>query len=245
MQLFPAIDLRGGRVVRLHQGDYEAETVYGDDPVTVARAFEQAGARWIHVVDLDAARSGRPEHAGVVADICAAVGALVQVGGGVRDGDAAARLADAGAARLVMGTAAVEDPGAIERVRAHVMLPIAAGLDARGGEVRVRGWTEGSGRSLVATAQQLAGAGASALVVTEIGRDGTMAGPDLTQLRGVLEAVDVPVVASGGVGSLDDLRALAGLADAQPRLEGAIVGRAIYERRFSVEEAVAACSRPE
>ncbi len=245
MELFPAIDLRGGRVVRLRRGDYGAETVYGDDPVSVARGFERAGARWIHVVDLDAARSGRSEHVDMVAEICSAVAARVQVGGGVRDGEAAVRLADAGAARLVVGTAAVEDPSGIERIRARVDVPVAAGLDARDGEVRVRGWTEGSGRELVAIARALADAGANALVVTEIDRDGTMAGPDLGQLQDVLDAVNLPVVASGGVGTLDDLRALAGLAGGNPLLEGAIVGRAIYEGRFSVEEAVVACSRPE
>lgn len=244
MELYPAIDLRGGRVVRLLRGDYDAETVYGEDPRGVAAAFAAAGARWIHVVDLDAARVGRPVQVETIAGLCAEVDACVQVGGGVRDVDAARALVDAGVDRLVVGTAAIEDPGALARIATAVDVPVAAGVDARDGEVRVRGWTEGSGRELVEVARTLTGAGAAALIVTEIERDGTLAGPDTDQLRTVLEAVDAPVVASGGVGSLDDLRELVALAASRPALEGVIVGRALYEGRFDVGEGVVACSPP-
>ena len=209
IDLYPAIDLRGGRCVRLYQGDYGRETVYGDDPVAQALAFEAEGAAWIHVVDLDAARTGEPRNRPVVAAIAAAVSVPVQTGGGVRDEAAAQALVDAGVQRVVLGTAALDDPGLVRRLAAR--LPVAVGLDARAGEVAVRGWEQGSGRELLDVARQFAEDGIEALVVTEIGRDGTLAGPDLEGLAAVLEATPVDVIASGGVGSLDDLRALAGV----------------------------------
>jgi phosphoribosylformimino-5-aminoimidazole carboxamide ribotide isomerase len=242
--LYPAIDVRGGRCVRLLRGDYERETVYGDDPVAQARRFEAAGARWIHVVDLDAARTGEPVNRPVVEAICAAVGCRVQASGGVRTVADADALIAAGVERVVVGTAAVEDPALVEEMAAAHPRRIAVGLDARGRDVAVRGWTESTGRDLVDVARAIEDRGAAALVVTEIGRDGTLEGPALDQLAAVLEAVGVPVVASGGVGSLDDLRALAALDVGGRRLAGAIAGRAIYEGRFEVEEGLAACSRP-
>jgi phosphoribosylformimino-5-aminoimidazole carboxamide ribotide isomerase len=242
--LYPAIDVRGGRCVRLLRGDYERETVYGDDPVAQARRFEAAGARWIHVVDLDAARTGEPVNRLVVEAICAAVGCRVQASGGVRTVADADALIAAGVERVVVGTAAVEDPALVEEMAAAHPRRIAVGLDARGRDVAVRGWTESTGRDLVDVARAIEDRGAAALVVTEIGRDGTLEGPALDQLAAVLEAVGVPVVASGGVGSLDDLRALAALDVGGRRLAGAIAGRAIYEGRFEVEEGLAACSRP-
>jgi phosphoribosylformimino-5-aminoimidazole carboxamide ribotide isomerase len=242
LELYPAIDLRAGRCVRLHQGDFDAETVYDDDPVAVARAFATAGARWIHVVDLDAARTGEPANLAVVERIVAAVDVRVQVGGGVRTEAAADALLLAGAARVVVGTAAVEDPGLVDRLCDRHAPRVAVGLDARGREVAVRGWVAGSGADLLALAERFESSGVSALVVTEIGRDGTMKGPDLDQLRAVLEVTAVPVIASGGVGTLADLVALADLTahdgHGRPRrLAGAIAGRAIYEGRFTVGQA--------
>ncbi len=239
MELFPAIDLRDGHCVRLLRGDFDAETVYDDDPVRVARQFADAGAQWIHIVDLDAARTGTPHQRELIAAMCAAVpGVGVQVGGGVRDADAAAALLDAGVTRVVVGTAAVEHPGLVADLAAAHPGRICVGLDARGREVAVRGWVEGSGADLVEMARTVAAAGAAALIVTEIGRDGTLQGPDLDQLGLVLGEVDVPVVASGGVGVLDDLRALAALEVGGRKLHGAIVGRAIYEGRFDVAGAL-------
>jgi len=241
VDLFPAIDLRNGHCVRLLQGDFDAETVYDDDPVRVAREFAAAGARWIHVVDLDAARTGTPHQRDLIAAMCAAVpGSSVQVGGGVRDDAAASALLAAGAARVVVGTAAVEHPGLIAELAAAHPGRICVGLDARGRDVAVRGWVQGAGVDLIEVAHTVAAAGAAALIVTEIGRDGTMHGPDIEQLRAVLEAVEVPVVASGGVGGLDDLRALAAVEVDGRRLSGAIVGRAIYEGRFDTASALAA-----
>ena len=240
-ELYPAIDLRAGRAVRLLRGDYAAETVYSDDPVAVARSFEAAGARWIHVVDLDAARSGEADNLDLVAAVAKSVGCAVETGGGVRSVEAAERLIDAGIARVVVGTAAVERPELVTELAARFPGRVAVGLDARGRRLAVKGWTETTGADLVDVAQRLEGEGVAALIVTEIGRDGTMAGPDLDQLGAVLEATAVDVIASGGVGTLADITALAGLR-AGPgggrSLAGVIVGRAIYEGRFTVEEAL-------
>ena len=238
IELYPAIDLRGGRCVRLYQGDYGRETVYGDDPVAQALAFEAEGAAWIHVVDLDAARSGEPVNRPVVAAIAAAVSVPMQTGGGVRDEAAAEALIDAGVARVVLGTAALEQPDLVRRLAPR--FPVAVGLDARGREVAVRGWEEGSGRDLLDVAAEFADAGVAALVVTEIGRDGTLEGPDLEGLAAVLAATHIDVIASGGVGSLDDLRALDQLSVGDRRLAGVIVGRALYEGAFTLTDALGA-----
>ncbi len=236
MDLYPAIDLRDGRCVRLYQGDYDRETHYGDDPVAQARAFADAGAPWIHVVDLDAARSGVATNRAVIAAICAAVDVPVQSGGGVRDDDAAAALADAGVARVVVGTAALEDPALVTRLAARQR--VAVGLDARGRDVAVRGWEQASGQDLLAVASRFAEVGVDALVVTEIGRDGTLEGPALDQLASVLEASDIDLIASGGVGTLDHLRELSALEAGGRRLSGAIVGRALYEGAFGLRDAL-------
>jgi len=240
IDLYPAIDLRGGRCVRLRQGDFDAETVYDDDPVRVAREFAHAGARWIHVVDLDAARTGERTHLEQIAAIAAAVDSRVEVGGGVRTADSAATLLDAGVARVVVGTAAVERPALVDELCREYPGRIAVGLDARGTEVAVRGWVEGTAVDVVELAARFDGVGLAALVVTEIGRDGTLEGPAFGQLLAVLAATTVPLVASGGVGSVEDLRALAGLRSGHRGLAGVIVGRAIYEGRVTVPDALAA-----
>ncbi|MGQ0804602.1 MAG: 1-(5-phosphoribosyl)-5-[(5-phosphoribosylamino)methylideneamino]imidazole-4-carboxamide isomerase [Actinomycetota bacterium] len=238
--VYPAIDLRGGKCVRLQRGDFSAETVYDDDPVAVARRFADAGTRWIHVVDLDAARTGVAANLGVIEAVCAAVSCKVQAGGGVRTAEAAGDLLVSGAARVVVGTAAVEQPDLVADL--CVMHPgkIAVGLDARGRDVAVRGWAESGGADLVELAGRFADSGVAAVVVTEIGRDGTLEGPDVQQLGAVLEATEVPVVASGGVGTLADVETLRDLRAGGRALAGVIVGRAIYEARFTVEEALAA-----
>jgi len=238
--VYPAIDVRAGRAVRLLRGDFDAETVYDDDPVSVARAFALAGAEWIHVVDLDAARTGEPANLAVIEAIAAAVPSQIQAGGGVRTAAAAGALLLSGAARVVVGTAAVEDPGLVDDLCVMHGGHVAVGLDARGHEVAVRGWTEGSGLDLVEVVGRFAASGVSALVVTEIGVDGTMEGPSLDQLRAVLDATAVPVIASGGIGGLNDVVALSELESSGRRLAGAIVGRALYEGRFTLAEAFAA-----
>jgi phosphoribosylformimino-5-aminoimidazole carboxamide ribotide isomerase len=236
IDLYPAIDLLAGRVVRLRQGDYADETVYGDDPVSVASAFADAGAPWIHVVDLDAARSGDPVNRPVVAAIAAAVAgrARVQTGGGVRSVDDARDLAEAGVARVVMGSAAVRDPSLVEA--ASEIVPVAVGLDHRAGEVAVHGWTENSGLMLDHAYGLFPTA--DVFVITDIGRDGMLAGPDLVGLARSAELANAPVIASGGVSSLADVIDLARIGN----LGGIITGKAVYEGRFTVSEALDALS---
>jgi phosphoribosylformimino-5-aminoimidazole carboxamide ribotide isomerase len=246
-ELYPAIDLRGGRCVRLYQGDFGRETVYGDDPVAQARLFADAGSPWVHMVDLDAARTGEPVNRPVIlaaAAALAASGAKLHVGGGVRDDGAATALLDGGVHRVVVGTAALDDPDWVRDLAARYPGRVAVGLDARrtetGWEVAVRGWVEGSGRDLFETAASFAASAVASVVVTEIGRDGTLAGPDVEGLSKVLAATDLDVIASGGVGSLADLRTLAAVVVGERRLAGAIVGRALYEGAFTIDEALAA-----
>ncbi len=232
IDLYPAIDLRDGQVVRLRQGDYDDQTTYGSDPVAVAEGFAVAGARWIHVVDLDAARSGSPRNRPVVAAIAAAVRgqASVQTGGGVRTAADAQALADAGVARVVMGSAAVAEPALV--VAASAVMPVAVGLDHRSGEVAVHGWTQGSGVQLAEALQWFPDA--DAFVITDIARDGMLTGPDVDGLAAAARATSIPVIASGGIATLDDLRALM----AVPGICGAISGKAIYEGRFTVAQAL-------
>ena len=236
MDLFPTIDLRGKRAVRLHQSDYAQETVYDDDPVRLAGAFADEGATWIHLVDLDAARTGVPTNREIVAAVAAAVAgrARVQTGGGVRDLGAAGALASAGVARVVMGSAALAEPELVARVAD--VIPVAVGLDHRGGVLAVHGWTASSGVRVVDALERFPAA--SAFVVTDISRDGTLTGPDLTGLADVAAVSPLPVIASGGVAGLDDLRALWELNG----VSGVIAGKAIYEGRFSVTEALAVLS---
>ncbi|MEC8998800.1 MAG: 1-(5-phosphoribosyl)-5-[(5-phosphoribosylamino)methylideneamino]imidazole-4-carboxamide isomerase [Actinomycetota bacterium] len=233
--LFPAIDLRGGRCVRLMQGDYDRETVYDDDPVARALAFQKAGADWVHVVDLDAARSGEPVNRPVVAAVAGALDVPVQTGGGIRSVDDSRALFDAGVARVVLGTAAVEDPDLVPAVAAHG--PVAVGLDVRGDEVAVRGWTEGSGLRLDEALALYSGLGTAAFVITRIERDGTLEGPDLDGLAGALAATDVDVVASGGVGCLGDLDNLVALDVDGRQIAGIILGRALYEGTVDLADA--------
>ena len=236
MNLYPAIDILGGDVVRLRQGEYADSTVYGDDPVSVALSFVEQGAAWVHLVDLDAARSGVGTNRAVIARVAAAVGgrARVQAGGGVRREDDARELRDAGVARVVMGSAAVAEPSLVASVSSIV--DVAVGLDHRAGIVATHGWTESSGVPLVDMLASFPTA--AAFVITDISRDGMLAGPDIDGLRSTAAATSVPVIASGGVGTLTDLRALSSAGG----MEGVIVGKAIYEGRFTVAEAIGALS---
>ena len=232
MNLYPAIDVLGGNVVRLRQGEYGDSTVYGDDPVSVAASFVAQGAQWVHIVDLDAARSGVGTNRDVIARVVAEVAgrARVQAGGGVRTVEDANELAAAGVDRVVMGSAAVADPALVGRIAGIV--DVAVGLDHRAGIVATNGWTESSGMRLADALGLFPATGA--FVITDISRDGMLVGPDTGGLADAARATSVPVIASGGVGSLAHLQELA----AARCIEGVIVGKAIYEGRFTVAQAL-------
>lgn len=236
MELFPAIDLLGGKVVQLVQGDFESGVVHSDDPAELARRFEAQGAPWIHCVDLDAARTGEPTNTAHIAAVVEAVSVPVQVGGGVRTVEIARQLDDIGVSRVVIGTAAFLDPGIVEAISRHQRAAI--GLDIRGREVSIRGWTAGAGTDWDEVLPRLVDAGAEAVVVTQIEREGLMGGPDISGLTEMLGATTLDVIASGGVSSLDDLRALDAVEVGGRRLAGAIVGTAIYEGAVPVDQAV-------
>lgn len=239
MYLLPAIDILGGKAVRLQKGDYSKVTVYNDDPVAQARAFVEAGAEWVHVVDLDGARSGVPENALIVERIVRETPLKVEIGGGIRSLETLKRLADLGAARMVLGTALVNDP---ELASAAVDLVggerLTAGIDAKNGEVAVSGWIEGSGVAATDLAKAMAAAGFRHLVYTDIARDGMQTGLDPQAYARMAEAFGHPVIASGGVANVADIRSLATVVES---IEGVIAGRAIYEGTLTVVEGVAAC----
>lgn len=237
MIVFPAIDILDGKAVRLRQGRYDDVTVYNDDPVDQARAFIASGAEWIHVVDLEGARTGRPSAIEAVRRI-AALGVGVDVGGGVRTMETIDRLFDAGAGRVVLGTALVKDP-ALAQAACAKYRGIVAGIDARDGMVAVEGWREGTATRVLDLVRELEPLGLRAIAYTDISRDGMQTGVNAAAYRELASQTAVPVVASGGVSTLDDIRALAAV---RPPLDGVIVGRAIYEGSFALEEALAAAA---
>ena len=238
MTVYPAIDLRGGRCVRLVEGDFARETVYGDDPIAVATRWQAAGARWLHVVDLDGARAGRPAQLDLVAAICRAVTLPVQVGGGLRDAQAVRAVLDAGVTRAIVGTVAVRDPALCESLCRAFPGRIVVGIDARDGIARVSGWEEGSTTLATDLARTVAGRGAAAIVYTDIARDGTERGPNVEETAKVARAAGIPVIASGGVGSLEHISAVA--ARAADGIEGIIVGKALYTGAVDLAAALSA-----
>lgn len=240
MILYPAIDIRGGSAVRLMQGDYERETIYDADPVDAAKRWASEGAEFLHVVDLDGAKAGEPRNLEAVSRVAATVGCPIQVGGGLRDAESVTSVLEAGAERVVIGTAALRDPdflaAALDRHGDRVVVSV----DARDGRVSLAGWTETSDLDVAAAVAELAGRGASRFLCTAIEVDGTMEGPALSELARICGATQAQVIASGGVGDLSHLEALREASKQAPNLEGAIVGRALYERRFTVGEALTA-----
>ncbi len=234
--MYPAIDLRGGNVVRLRQGDYADETVYGDDPLSVAESFVSAGATWVHMVDLDAAKGDAAVNRPVIARVAAALAgrARLQVGGGVRGVADASALADAGVSRVVMGSAAVREPSLVAEVTSKVGVAVAVGLDHRAGILATEGWTQSSGVGLAEALGMYPTAACA--VITDISRDGMLTGPDLDGLSIAARNAPMPVIASGGVGTVDDIVALA----AVPNIAGVITGKAIYEGRFTLVDALRA-----
>ncbi|MED5229724.1 MAG: 1-(5-phosphoribosyl)-5-[(5-phosphoribosylamino)methylideneamino]imidazole-4-carboxamide isomerase [Actinomycetota bacterium] len=236
--VYPAIDLINGKCVRLYQGDYAKETIYGDDPISQALNFESDGAEWIHLVDLDAARTGSLENTSVIKNICEELSIPVQVGGGIRSSDTAKLLYDIGVERTVIGTAAVEDPKLVTRIADHGHR-VAVGVDGKDGYVATRGWKITTDLKVVDLLKRLEMSGAEVGIVTEIKRDGTMEGSDLEGLTQILRNVDIPVIASGGLGSTKDLHDLVGLQVNGTRLAGVITGRALYEKRLDLAELIA------
>jgi phosphoribosylformimino-5-aminoimidazole carboxamide ribotide isomerase len=240
MIVFPAIDVLAGRAVRLKQGDYARVTVYNEDPVAQAALFAAAGAEWMHVVDLDGARDGVPGNTRIIERIVAEAGLKVEVGGGIRSLRVLERLAAAGVERMVLGTVLVTDPIFVREAVAAFGTRIVAGVDARDGMVAIDGWRAGTRTPAAELVAELTDLGIRHLVYTDISRDGMQTGVNLQGCREIAAAAGFPVIASGGVSSLDDITGLAALGD--DVVEGVITGRAIYEGAFTVEAALAAAA---
>ncbi len=239
MELWPAIDIRGGRCVRLRQGDYEQETVFGDDPAQMARHWVAQGARRLHLVDLDGARSGRMTNSAAVEAILQAVDVPCQLGGGVRSQQVIEHWLSLGVARLVVGTQALKDPPWFQQMARQFPGRLVLGLDARDGRVATGGWLETSEVDALELARRYESLPLAALVYTDIARDGMMQGPNFQGVQRMVQGVRLPVVASGGVSSAEDIRRLAQLGAA-----GCIVGRALYEGAVRLPEALAAAGEP-
>jgi phosphoribosylformimino-5-aminoimidazole carboxamide ribotide isomerase len=233
MQVIPAIDVRGGRCVRLRQGDFDQETIFGEDPAAMALRWESEGAARLHLVDLDGAKEGRPVNVEAVRRILASVRVPCQLGGGIRDEATIAAWLEAGLERVVIGTQALRDPDWFGRMARAYPGRLLLGLDARDGRVAAQGWLEVSSVTALALAREFDPLPLAGIVYTDIARDGTLEGPNLGALAALARAVRTPVLASGGVGSLEDLQRLAALP-----IAGCIVGRALYEGRFSLREAI-------
>ncbi len=231
MQIYPAIDLRGGQCVRLRQGDYQQETVFGTDPAGMARRGVEAGAAYLHLVDLDGAKEGRPVNEASVRAIVAAAGVPCQLGGGLRSREHIEQALSWGVERVIIGTKALQAPGWLEEMSAAFPGKIVLGIDARDGRVATQGWLEVSELTALDLARSCATLPLAALVYTDISRDGMMQGANVDAMAEMAAAVPLPVIASGGVTTLDDVRRLAGRG-----LAGAIVGRALYEGRLSLRE---------
>jgi phosphoribosylformimino-5-aminoimidazole carboxamide ribotide isomerase len=235
MEIWPAIDIRGGKCVRLAQGDYGRETVFGDDPAAMARRWVEGGAQHLHLVDLDGARDAASANLTAVAAVVAAVDVPCELGGGVRDEAAIRSLLDLGLARLVIGTRALKQPDWFGRMCRQFPQKLVLGIDARNGYVATDGWLETSETSATELARRLADEPLAAIVYTDIAKDGMLAGPNVPAMAAMRRAVDCPVIASGGVTTVDDVRQLAAAG-----MAGCIIGRALYEGTLSLEEALAA-----
>jgi phosphoribosylformimino-5-aminoimidazole carboxamide ribotide isomerase len=240
LTLYPAIDLKDGVCVRLRRGDMDEATVYADDPGEQAKRFQQAGSAWLHVVDLNGAFAGRPVNAEAVRAILHAATVPVQLGGGIRDLAAIEMWLSAGIARVILGSAAVKNPILVHQACKSFPGRIAVGIDARDNMVATEGWAETSTLPAGELARRFEDAGVAAIIYTDIARDGMLCGPNLEQTRALADSLAIPVIASGGVGGLDDLRALRAAAEDSPGLQGVIVGRALYDGRMTIESALAA-----
>ncbi len=237
MILFPAIDLKDGQAVRLLRGEMESATVFNDDPAAQARAFAEAGFQWLHLVDLNGAFEGRPVNAPAVEAILKAVDIPAQLGGGIRDMATIERWLDLGLRRVILGTVAVKNPALVREACRAFPGRVVLGIDARGGKVATEGWAEVSEIEALDLARRFEDAGAAAIVYTDIDRDGALEGANVEATRALAEAIDTPVIASGGVASLDDLAAFLAIQDSG--IEGVISGRALYDGRIDPAAALA------
>ena len=235
MILYPAIDLKDGQAVRLLRGDMDKATVFNDDPAAQARAFVEAGCEWLHLVDLNGAFEGTPVNAAPVEAILAACPVPAQLGGGIRDMATIETWLDKGLARVILGTVAVENPDLVRQAARAFPGHVAVGIDARGGKVATRGWAEETEVEVTDLARSFEDAGVAAIIYTDINRDGAMQGPNIEATAALANAVTIPVIASGGVSSLKDLRAL---RDCGATLNGAISGRALYDGAIDLKEAL-------
>jgi phosphoribosylformimino-5-aminoimidazole carboxamide ribotide isomerase len=235
MIFFPAIDLKDGQCVRLLHGEMDKATVFNDDPAAQAKRFEQNGSKWLHIVDLNGAFEGQPVNGAAVDGILAAVGIPLQLGGGIRDMATIDAWLEKGVARVILGTVAVRDPDLVREACRRHPGRVALGIDARDGFVAVEGWAETAEITALEMAKRFEDAGAAAIIHTDIGRDGAMQGPNLDATRELAEAVSTPLILSGGVSSMDDLKRVVASG---AKLEGVISGRAIYDGRIDVAEAV-------
>ncbi|MGG7568038.1 1-(5-phosphoribosyl)-5-[(5-phosphoribosylamino)methylideneamino]imidazole-4-carboxamide isomerase [Rhodovulum sp. DZ06] len=234
MILYPAIDLKDGQCVRLLRGEMDAATVFNDDPAAQAAAFEAAGASWIHLVDLNGAFAGKPVNAAAVEGILSRISVPAQLGGGIRDMATIEAWITRGLSRVILGTVAVRDPALVKQAAKEFPGKVAVGIDARGGMVAVEGWAETTDISALDLARQFEDAGVAAIIYTDIARDGAMQGPNVAETAALASAVSIPVIASGGVSSMEDLKAL---KECGAPLDGAISGRAIYDGHIDVAEA--------
>jgi len=242
--IYPAIDLRGGRCVRLLHGKAEHETVYYENPLEAAEKWISEGAGWLHVVDLDGAFTGKPAHLEVIARI-AALGCQVQVGGGIRDEAVIEQTLAAGASRVVLGTSAVEKPGFVaDSVARFGAEAVAVGLDAKDGQLALRGWVKGSGVDTLDFAKMLEDTGVETVIHTDIATDGALTGPNLARQAELADSCGLSIIASGGVSSLADVKALISLAEQHSNISGVIVGRALYEGRVNVSDMITAAGNP-
>ena len=233
MYIIPAIDLRDGKCVRLIQGQYNRQINYEDDPVKQAQEFSSAGAKWLHIIDLDGARLGRPVNTDAISAIAALGLFKIEVGGGLRDEDAIKQLLDIGVERVIIGTKAVSDFEWFSEMAEKFSGKIVLGLDARGSKVATHGWTQDSPHNLLEFAAEAAKLPLAAIIYTDISKDGMMTGPNLERTKALVEAVDVPVVASGGVNTIEDIRKLAEFSP-----EAVIIGRSLYEGTLKLSEAI-------
>jgi phosphoribosylformimino-5-aminoimidazole carboxamide ribotide isomerase len=236
MLVIPAIDLKGGHCVRLRQGRMEEETIYSPEPGQVAAGWKDAGAEWIHVVDLDGAVAGSPMNVEAVKEIRAAVNIPLQLGGGIRNLGSIEEWLAVGIERVILGTATTEDPSVVKEACQRYLGRIAVGIDAREGEVMVKGWLEGTSRRAVDLAQEMEGYGVSVIIFTDISRDGVGGGINLVQAQEVVEVINTPLIVSGGVGTLEDIKAVKELAPLG--VAGVITGRALYEGTVDLAEAI-------